>query len=47
MKLQPWVILGTLVTTIAATGTDTFDSAQPGSPPTSGLNIRGSSWLSD
>ncbi|MDB6104762.1 MAG: hypothetical protein JWO52_4761, partial [Gammaproteobacteria bacterium] len=34
MKLQPWVMLGTLATTIAAAGTDTFDSAQPGSPPT-------------
>jgi len=36
MKPRPWIMLGTLATTIAAavTGTDTFDSAQPGSPPT-------------
>jgi len=27
-------MLGALATTIAAAGTDTFDSAQPGSPPT-------------
>ncbi|MDB6104778.1 MAG: hypothetical protein JWO52_4777 [Gammaproteobacteria bacterium] len=36
MKPRPWISLGTVATTIAAatTGTDTFDSAQPGPPPT-------------
>ena len=33
MKQRPWLILGTLTTTIAVAGTDTFDAAQPGSLP--------------